>query len=88
MGIVTGGSGASLEGSVLAQRRRIREIRRTLAELRSPTPRRERRKRKLKQNSNKPRRKRICSARRFTAWSSNEYASNMKTAPPVRNMNA
>jgi len=31
MGIVTGGSGASLEGSVLEQRRRIREIRRTLA---------------------------------------------------------
>ncbi len=38
MGIVTGGSGASLEGSVLEQRRRIREIRRTLAELEAKLP--------------------------------------------------
>ncbi len=33
MGIVTGGSGASLEGSLLAQRRRIKESRGALAEL-------------------------------------------------------
>ena len=33
MGIVTGGSGASLEGSVLAQRRRIRELKTLLADL-------------------------------------------------------
>jgi chromosome segregation protein len=33
MGIVTGGSGASLEGSVLAQRRRIRELKTLLVEL-------------------------------------------------------
>jgi chromosome segregation protein len=33
MGIVTGGSGAPLEGSLLAQRRRIKELRSSLAEL-------------------------------------------------------
>ncbi len=33
MGIVTGGSGASLEGSLLTQRRRIKELRGTLADL-------------------------------------------------------
>jgi chromosome segregation protein len=39
MGIVTGGNGASLEGSILAQRRRIREIALTLAELENKLPR-------------------------------------------------
>ncbi|HUF43628.1 MAG TPA: chromosome segregation protein SMC [Verrucomicrobiae bacterium] len=41
MGIVTGGNGASLEGSILAQRRRIREIALALAELADKLPREE-----------------------------------------------
>jgi chromosome segregation protein len=49
MGIVTGGSGASLEGSVLAQRRRIREIGLVLAELESKLPLEERESEQLKQ---------------------------------------
>jgi chromosome segregation protein len=49
MGIVTGGSGASLEGSVLAQRRRIREISSTLTELEGRLPFEEHEIEKLKQ---------------------------------------
>jgi chromosome segregation protein len=49
MGIVTGGSGASLEGSVLAQRRRIREIGLALTELESKLPMEERESEKLRQ---------------------------------------
>jgi chromosome segregation protein len=49
MGIVTGGNGASLEGSFLTQRRRIRELGNSLAELESQLPREERESAKLKQ---------------------------------------
>jgi chromosome segregation protein len=49
MGIVTGGSGASLEGSVLAQRRRIREISLSLASLEGKLPLEERESEQLKQ---------------------------------------
>ncbi|MBM2803546.1 MAG: chromosome segregation protein [Deltaproteobacteria bacterium] len=49
MGIVTGGSGASLEGSVLAQRRRIRELGLILTELAGRLPFEEREVEKLKQ---------------------------------------
>jgi chromosome segregation protein len=49
MGIVTGGSGAPLEGSVLTQRRRIRELGSALAAFESQLPREEREGEKLKQ---------------------------------------
>jgi chromosome segregation protein len=49
MGIVTGGSGAPLEGSVLTQRRRIRELETVLAEFESELPREERESAQLKQ---------------------------------------
>ena len=49
MGIVTGGSGSSLEGSVLEQRRRIREIRAMLAELEAKLPTEQEETDKLKQ---------------------------------------
>jgi len=49
IGIMTGGNGASLEGSFLTQRRRIRELGNTLAELESQLPRQERESAKLKQ---------------------------------------
>ena len=49
MGIVTGGSEESLEGSVLSQRRRIREIGQILAELESHLPHEERESERLKQ---------------------------------------
>jgi chromosome segregation protein len=49
MGIVTGGSGASLEGNVLAQRRRIRELGIVLTELEGQLPFEERGVEKLKQ---------------------------------------
>jgi len=49
MGIVTGGSGAPLERSVLTQRRRIRELASVLAQLESQVPREERESETLKQ---------------------------------------
>jgi chromosome segregation protein len=49
MGIVTGGSGAPLEGSVLTQRRRIRELETVLAEFESELPREARESEQLKQ---------------------------------------
>ena len=49
MGIVTGGSGAPLERSVLTQRRRIRELASALAQLESQLPREERESETLKQ---------------------------------------
>ena len=49
MGIVTGGSGTPLEASVLTQRRRIRELGSTLAELECQLPREECESEKLKQ---------------------------------------
>jgi chromosome segregation protein len=49
MGIVTGGSGAPLERSVLTQRRRIRELASVLAQLESQLPREERESETLKQ---------------------------------------
>jgi chromosome segregation protein len=49
MGIVTGGSGAPLEGSVLTQRRRIRELETALAEFETELPREERESEQLKQ---------------------------------------
>ncbi len=49
MGIVTGGSGASLEGSFLTQRRRIRELGTVLAQLEAQLPFEEREIDKLKQ---------------------------------------
>ena len=49
MGIVTGGSGAPLEGGVLTQRRRIRELESVLAEFESELPREERESEQLKQ---------------------------------------
>jgi len=49
MGIVTGGSGASLEGSFLTQRRRIRELGTALAQLEARLPFEEREIDKLKQ---------------------------------------
>jgi len=49
MGIVTGGSGASLEGSFLTQRRRIRELGSVLAQLEAQLPFEERETDKLKQ---------------------------------------
>ena len=49
MGIVTGGSGTPLEGSVITQRRRIRELGRLLAEFESQLPREDRESEKLKQ---------------------------------------
>ena len=49
MGIVTGGSGASLEGNFLAQRRRIRELGSVLAQLQAQLPFEERETAKLKQ---------------------------------------
>jgi chromosome segregation protein len=59
MGIVTGGNGAALEGSFLAQRRRIRELGNTLAELDSQLPREERESAKLKQELDQAETKRI-----------------------------
>jgi chromosome segregation protein len=49
MGIVTGGSDEPLEGNVLTQRRRIRELRSTLAGFESQIPREESDSEKLKQ---------------------------------------
>jgi chromosome segregation protein len=50
MGIVTGGSGAPLEGSVVTQRRRIRELASTLAEVETWLPREEHESEGLKQD--------------------------------------
>ena len=88
MGTVTGGSGASLEGSVLEQRRRIREIRGMLADFEAKLPIEEEESAKLKRDLEQAETQKICSVRKFTDWRSSECGSSMKTAPLIRNINA